>query len=258
MSAQPTDPDRPDVPCTARARSVHPDCKCHRCGKVRWRRRQLRELGLLRPVTSDQAWAVIEWMRARRWTAHAISSATGVPVQTIGRALHDDEAGRRPAWREGTAAAIVNHGWPTAGSISATGTARRIRAMLRLGWSLEAISTRTGYAVTSLSRHARAEATIVHPDLAAAVTAMFDAVGDTVGGSYRVAQKATAAGYAPGYAWVGLDMDDPGLCLIGYRDADRPSPSLQERTRRRRDRDRRRAERRQPRGNTPEEPGPGT
>ena len=92
-------------------------------------------------------------------------------------------------------------------TIDATGTIRRIEALQRLGWSMQAIADRSGY------RSLQAIKRITERDrltLATAerIDAAFEALCMIVGPSTAARNAAIRKGYAPPLAWDNIDDPD--------------------------------------------------
>lgn len=93
------------------------------------------------------------------------------------------------------------------GRVPAIGTARRVQALMVLGWSQEALAGELGF------RDQRAVSWLIHrrtwvtAETAAKVAAAFDRLQWTVGPSGRAASRAKTRGWFPPAAWD--DIDDP-------------------------------------------------
>ena len=224
MTVPASDSER--VRCIARARSVASECPCPPCRTRKRRREHRRGYGLTDPYTSDDAWIVLDRMRTRGWTAAAIMSATGLPKGTITAVLSELGRGKRRRFFPGTAAAIVEHGTPTEGSVGSTGAVRRVRALLRYGYSRKAVAGAAGMTVETVNRVARGGRPRLDVGAATAVDGAFRALSGRPGRDWRTAEKASKAGWAPPYAWDGLDIDDPALVLPAYPRVDVPAKLL--------------------------------
>lgn len=91
-------------------------------------------------------------------------------------------------------------------TIDATGTIRRIRALMRIGWRTKDIATQCGWttdrAVQMILRRDR-----VNRRTAATVARAYDALSMSLGPSKTTSARAERRGYAPPLAWE--DIDDP-------------------------------------------------
>ena len=187
------------------------------------------------------AWDVLDWMIARGWTARAIASATGLPPRSITAALELARTGYRRRFGAGTADAIINHRQPTDGHVSAIGSTRKIRGLAGAGWTTQWIADHYGIPKTTLSHLARGHYTRTDTHLAAAIDRAWQDLRHATGPSWVAIHRARTAGWAPAYAWAGIDIDDPGVCLIAYPKTDRPSPTRSEVTAARREHEARKA-----------------
>lgn len=93
--------------------------------------------------------------------------------------------------------------------IDATGTRRRIQALMVLGWPLRTImADKLGYSPKSYP-HRLATAPRVTPGLAKRVAALYDELSMTPGPSKRTRNRALQAGFLPPLAWDDDRIDDP-------------------------------------------------
>lgn len=100
--------------------------------------------------------------------------------------------------------------------IDTTGTIRRLRALMALGWRYRDIdlalghgATRTNYA-HNLTRQAR-----VHRDTATKVAAVYDRLSMQLGPSSRTRALARRYGWVPPLAWDDETIDDPAATPRG-------------------------------------------
>jgi hypothetical protein len=204
--------ERPAV-CKARARSVDPDCE-----------------GLYdREALSRQAWDVLDDLTARGWTAKVIASASGLPWSSVRRALKDAEHGPRRLFTEGNATAVIEHGPPSVGWVGAVGATRRARALIRYGHDRGTLTAETGLCRDVLAGVLRGSAASVTPRTWASVAYAFRRLSRRVGDSPTALLEGRAMGWAPPYAWDGLDIDDPAVTLPDYPRADTPLPDAKRR-----------------------------
>ena len=94
---------------------------------------------------------------------------------------------------------------PPGRNVDATGTRRRIEALMRLGWSQAHIGEALGVSRQRVSKY-RGGAH-VQSDTARAVRDLFDKWWDKTGPEIRVVNKAIREGFPPPLAWD--DIDDP-------------------------------------------------
>jgi hypothetical protein len=93
--------------------------------------------------------------------------------------------------------------------IDSTGSIRRIRALMALGWRYSDIDTAAGYAtVRPTWAHNIVTQAMVHIDTAEKVDEVYRQLGMTLGPSSRVRGLAAGRGWAPPLAWDDIDNDD--------------------------------------------------
>lgn len=88
--------------------------------------------------------------------------------------------------------------------VDATGTRRRLRALVALGWPSTYLKTRIGAAHIIFT-----DSAVVHPRTAARVRALYDELGGTLGPAPRSRTYAAAKGWPPPLAWDDDTIDDP-------------------------------------------------
>ena len=220
MSAEPV--EAPAVPCMRRKGSVWSICTCPPCKARQSKLQKLNRLGMYRRTSAAVAWLALDDMIERGWSTDAIASATGVSFGTIRATLMERREGFRRNFQPTTARKIVQHGVPTSGFVPATGPMRKARALCRVGWTGDELAERYGLRRTSLGvlimgRHPKVLAV-----LAVQIDRAYADLAGAVGPSWRAAQRAQKAGWAPPYAWGGVDLDDPTVALGEFPDADAP------------------------------------
>ena len=220
--------DRPA--CIGRAWSVSPRCGCPGCSEIRRARRRALYAGTA-DNPSEQAWAALEDMIARRYSRRAIASATGVEANTLGIVLAQRDRGYRRRLGPGIARAIVNWGPPQVGTIGAVGATRRMRALACACWPPSSMDGR-GFAVVTAERILNGEKTRIRVRVAAAIDLIWQERATMAGGDWAVAERARRYGWAPAYAWRGLDIDDPAVTLPDYPHADRSTAAARKALRR--------------------------
>ncbi|MFI8528472.1 hypothetical protein ACIGB8_28720 [Promicromonospora sukumoe] len=147
----------------------------------------------------------------------AVATRTGITRQ----ALRLIANGERAQIHRDRAAAILAVEVPavaplTLAVVDATGTRRRVRALMRLGWPLARIASAAG-----LERHTAAwlvDAQHVAPSTASAVGRAYDELWDVApdvstpklaAGVSRARRRAESAGWPPPMAWDDDSIDDP-------------------------------------------------
>lgn len=191
------------------ARCDHPDCQAavYRYQK-RWRYE--RAQGLLRTVSVDRVRLHIATLQGAGWSVRAIAEAAHVSPTTVSR------VGRRTQEHVSRkAAAAIMSLDPSAqprrsasrGFVPRVGTTRRIQALLRMGWSHEAMGEHLGepmqYTVNKL--HQRGQ--WVTRDVHERVATMYRDLATKAGPSTRTAMRAEARGYPGPLDWQDIDHD---------------------------------------------------
>jgi transcriptional regulator with XRE-family HTH domain len=166
----------------------------------------------------------IGWMR--------IAALADVPKGSVSRLLYGDSSRGTPPSRRvrpATAAAILAiepNLDVLAGTVSvdATGTRRRIQALVAMGWSQSKIAARLGVAPTNLGTTMSGKQ--VHAATARAVRALYDELWnqpppedthhDKIAAS-RARNLARSRGWAPPLAWDDETIDDPRARPHGIR-----------------------------------------
>jgi hypothetical protein len=93
--------------------------------------------------------------------------------------------------------------------VDATGTRRRIQALMVLGWSLAALTGRLGLARTNYSLRRILDQQHVRRTTAERVAALYDELWGCPGPSDQVREDALAVGYCSALAWDDETIDDP-------------------------------------------------
>ncbi|MDF2847100.1 MAG: hypothetical protein K0R97_1082, partial [Oerskovia sp.] len=183
--------------CTRKPGTIAPRCQCPDCRALTARMAKAGRWGL-RPVAPvAQAWDVLDDRVRRGWEDLAIASASGLSVRSVHAMLYRQRHGRQAGMTHATARALVSMGDPTAGRVGALSTTRRIRALARAGWSLNAVVAETGLPTMTV-QHARvADVETVLASTWLAVRAAYRDLAARPGPSRAVAERAAAAGWEP-------------------------------------------------------------
>lgn len=193
--------------CIRRWCSTWPACRCAACVRYKRRQRKLLAAGLVQRPSNDAAWAVIDWMLARNWTATAISSACRLPKRIVHGFVREAAAGHRRRFTAGIASRIINHGEPTRGYVTAIGARRKVRALAVMGHDQKTIADAAGVGSTTIAAIQRGSSEQVSPRIAAAVDRAWHALTRHPGNSPGARERALAAD------WYGVaaydDIDDP-------------------------------------------------
>lgn len=95
--------------------------------------------------------------------------------------------------------------------VDATGTNRRIQALLALGWPIKTIAAELGYASPRSHPYKLVKTPTgrVHRTMAVKVAKLYDRLSMTIGPSARTASRAARAGYLVPLVWDDEQLDDP-------------------------------------------------
>jgi hypothetical protein len=192
--------------CIKRAHSLWTTCYCAECVVTRRRLSKLRNAGLYRRVSSEEAWEVLAAKFDDHWTAAAVGSACGMSLDSFSRHLAEYRKGKRVYLGPVTAAQVLNMGQPTQGQIGATGTRRRLRALARMGYGLQTLSATAGVQFSTLAM-VRNNNERVSAKIAAAVRETYDRLHMTPGTDRQAACQAAEKGWPPPLAWDDIDTD---------------------------------------------------
>lgn len=194
--------------CIRRAHSVWPTCPCPDCTVVRRRMAKLARNGAYRRVTSDAAWEVVDDLIERGWSAQAIATSAGMSWKGVQEALTTRRrTGERRLFGPSTAARIVNHGDPLAGSVGIDGTRRRLRGLARQGWDLQRLSNMSGINFSTLAAARNSPTEHCRVWVYLHVRELTARIGMEVGPSTIAAECAEKHGWPGVLAWD--DIDNP-------------------------------------------------
>jgi len=197
--------------CVRKPGSTWTACRCSECHVRRCRESKLYRCGRLQLPDRDAAMARVLWWIDMGWEPSAIASATGLTLTGTQAILGRVKAGVR--FLQGhTVAAVLGAGRPTSGRMLVVGTRRRLQALAWNGWTLEAISERTGVPMMSLSNARTGARRLVSVATRNAVADVYEQLQNQhqQGGSGRAAFIARKRGWAPPAAWDDDTIDDPG------------------------------------------------
>ena len=93
-------------------------------------------------------------------------------------------------------------------NLDATGTRRRVQALMRLGWSLNTIAELAGVGAGTVSRIANGLNPTVWRRVADSIAEVYDELHLTTGPAAAVARRAAGRGWAPPLAWDDIDRDE--------------------------------------------------
>lgn len=164
--------------------------------------------GQRRRTEATQTRHHIERLLAAGWTQAQISRASGLAHRTIGTIL----AGV-PTVSKQTALAILSVpiGPPAADTrdVDATGTTRRLRALIAIGWPIAHLANRYGMYPTALGRIACGQMQQVRATTAHRIAVDYRELCRIPGPSQRARNEARKKGWHGPLAWDGAAIDDP-------------------------------------------------
>lgn len=99
--------------------------------------------------------------------------------------------------------------------VDATGTRRRIRALIRMGWRYKDMDSWLGYRSANTHNLNRSDTLHVHLETAGAVKRMYDELSMRIGPSVRNRAVAERWGWASPLAWDDDTIDDPAARPVG-------------------------------------------
>ncbi|MCX4863499.1 MULTISPECIES: hypothetical protein [unclassified Streptomyces] len=162
--------------------------------------------GQHRRIASTQTIAHVERLIANGWNQTQIASAAGLGERTVGQLLQ----GRAYVY-VGTARSIlaIHVGPPpyTPRNVDATGSRRRIQALVAIGWPLNQLAPRVGLNVFALGHIANGDLQQVRSTTAALITRHYRQLSRTPGENVRARKMAQKRGWHGPLAWD--DIDDP-------------------------------------------------
>lgn len=186
-------------------------CKCKPCKTKRRSysktRRILADTGRSLTVPAGPVAAHLRMLLAGGDTAHSISRKTGYAYGQI----TDIITGRQERLRRSRAEQILalRPGTPITSDVDATGSMRRIQALITIKHPLRHIAEESGMSLSVLGVVLNNRQRRIERRTADAIAAGYKRLSATPGASTRSAHRAARMGWAPPAAWDGRDMDDP-------------------------------------------------
>lgn len=185
-------------------------CRLQQCADINYqymsRLRLEHHRGRRRRTNATQTRHHIERLIAADWTQAQIARAAGLAHHLIG-----DIRRGRPEVKNSTALAILSVPIGPAPTdtrdVDATGTMRRLRALVVIGWPIEQLSPQLGIYPTALGNIARGELEHVRATTADTVALHYQHLIRTPGPSNRSRILARKKGWHGPAAWD--DIDDP-------------------------------------------------
>lgn len=198
------------------SRYIRHACRCELCrAAARNYRRRLgydRVNGIQRRIDGTQTRVHLERLIARGWTQKQIAAAASLNNATVSEAL----AGRYATVHRNTAAAILNIALDQTPPVprrivDATGTRRRLQALMVLGHTMADVARRAGVGVSSLQQTADGRWDTIRATTAAKVARVYRQLSTTPAPRTLWSEKsrnhAMARGWHGPMAWA--DIDDP-------------------------------------------------
>lgn len=194
------------------SRALRHKCHCKLCNSYRIRSAYQRASGTRGRVDATQTRNHIERLTARGWSQDQIAAAAGLNQATISIVL----SGRFASVRRTTAAAILNIRLDQTppiprGFTNATGTRRRLQALMVLGYNLPNVSRRSGVAQQALHDALVGGCQAVRTSTAEAVARVYRQLATRPAPATRPAEQARNLAMLRGWygpmAWE--DIDDP-------------------------------------------------
>lgn len=164
--------------------------------------------GQHRRTNATQTRHHIERLTAAGWSQAQIARAANIAHRTIGGILNG-----QPTVSAGTARAIlaIRIGPAPADQrdVDATGTVRRVRALIAIGWPLTQLAPRFGLYVTALGRIANGQMEHVRSATADTIALDYRHLAGLPGPSQRSRREAVRRGWHGPTAWDERTIDDP-------------------------------------------------
>lgn len=192
------------------SRAIMHSCRCRTCDSYRLRRRYDEINGVPRRVDSTQTRAHLERLIARGWTQDQIAAAAGLNQATVSVVL----SGRFPMVQRRTATAVLDVRLDQTppiprGLVDATGTRRRLQALMVLGYTLPDIARRTAVRESSLQQTAEGRWEKVRSLTATKVARVYRQLSTSPAPATRTAEQARNHAMTQGWhgpmAWADID-----------------------------------------------------
>lgn len=198
-----------------------PECK-HADYQYMSRIRLDYQRGHRRRTDATQTRHHVERLKALGWTQAQISRAANLASRTI-----TDVSAGTPTISNRTAYAVLNIplGPPPPEAprdVDPTGTVRRIRALVAIGWPIAQLAPRLGLYETALGRIANGRHPRVRVATAQTIAREYRRLSRIPGPSTRARNAAARRGWAGPAAWSDTSIDDPAA----QPDMDQPEPKL--------------------------------
>ena len=202
--------------CIRRPGSRWTLCRCTPCRRRVARLQKLQRAGLLRPREQDAATTRLDHWIALGASCWAIAELSGVQPNAALHMVRRRRAGRPYIFTYQTARTILEAGdlmTARTGTMDASGTRRRLRALATLGWSLGAITDHSGIQHSSLAMIRLGRAENCRTTTAAAVARVYDALWSHAappsGPATQARRHALRSSWESPLAWDDDSIDDP-------------------------------------------------
>lgn len=160
--------------------------------------------GLNKNVPAAPARQHIIRLLANGATLRGIAAEAGMNVRHLGEIYR---GGNDTIWPETERKILaVRRGWSQ--FVPAAGSARRINAMRRMGWTLDNLADRLGVSFQAVWHILEQQR--VHRDTAARIADLYDELSMTPGPSGLLRKRAATKGLPSPLAWDDDELDDPG------------------------------------------------
>jgi DNA-binding CsgD family transcriptional regulator len=160
-------------------------------------------------------------LRATGLSVDAIAALSGVPRATIGNLAYPSDVNRHrkgilPATRDRILAIPL---WdfthvPDRYSVSATGTERRLRALVAIGYTGESIAAELGVSYQRIGALTRGRRCVT-ARLNRRISDLYERQAHIPGPSPLAAKRARSKGWATALAWEDQDIEDPATQPLG-------------------------------------------
>lgn len=114
-------------------------------------------------------------------------------------------------------------------TVDIVGTRRRLRALMRVGWSAALIGEHVGVGASMIQGlTSRSTIKVINRRTHERILAVYEELSGRIGPSREAVKHATRLGYASPLAWEYVDMDDPAASPVGIHDDHRSRRAVDE------------------------------